>query len=306
MSAFTLKNRVQGGKTPELTEWGMNSEYGVLRDVLLGPPDNYTWLESNAVAKRSVRLGFKFERDVALEQHAQMRACYQEAGVTVHMLEPEPHLPYQIYARDSSVMTPWGAIVSQMSNHWRRGEYAEIIRFYHRNDIPIYDMVSSGTFEGGDFHVIKPGVILCGYSEDRTESAAIAQLRNWFEAEGWELYAYQFDPFFLHADVFFAMLAEGLAAVCTDVVEPEFIDWVHAKGIEIIDIPFKDAMNNMGCNVVSLGNDRVMLPKQAIQLKVKCEAHGLYVYSPDISMIAKGGGSLHCMCQPLRRDPVKA
>lgn len=29
------------GGTPVLQDWGVNSEYGVLRDVLLGPPDNF-------------------------------------------------------------------------------------------------------------------------------------------------------------------------------------------------------------------------------------------------------------------------
>jgi arginine deiminase len=28
------------------------------------------------------------------------------------------------------------------------------------------------------------------------------------------------------------------------------------------------------------------------------------VYDPDVSMIAAGGGAIHCMCQALRRDPA--
>ena len=94
-----------------------------------------------------------------------------------------------------------------------------------------------------------------------------------------------------------------LAAVCVDAVEPELVDWLKAKGIEIVDIPFKDAME-LGCNVVALGKGRVLLPSTSKTLKEKCLALGLKVYDPDISMIAKGGGGVHCMCQPLRRDPV--
>lgn len=282
----------------------MDSEYGVLKDVLLGPPDNYQWLPSNSTAQRSMRMGYQFEKHIALEQHANMVACYEDAGVRVHKLEAGDNLPYQIYARDSSVMTPWGAIVTQMSNHWRRGEYAEVIRFYGRKQIPIYDMVTKGTFEGGDFHIIKPGVVLCGYSGDRTSKQAIDQVSGWFESEGWEFFAYEFDPFYLHADVFFAMLADGLAAVCTDAVEDELLQWLKKHNIEIVDIPFKDAMNEMGCNVVSLGNERVLLPEEAKGLQERCRAHGLEVITVDISMISRGGGSLHCMCQPLRREPL--
>ena len=39
-------------------------------------------------------------------------------------LDPDEALPYQVYARDSSFMTPWGAVVTQMHQWWRRGEYA--------------------------------------------------------------------------------------------------------------------------------------------------------------------------------------
>lgn len=306
MTEFTFKNRIEGGGTQELTQWGMNSEYGVLRDVLVGSPDYYTWQDSNSVARRSLRLGLTFDNAVAREQHAEMRACYEDAGVKVHMLEPDPALIYQIYTRDSSVMTPWGGIVTQMALPSRRGEVASVVRFYHDNQIPVYDMVSAGSLEGGDFQILKPGVVLCGYSDGgRTSDEGISQVSKWFEDEGWEFHKYKFDPYFLHSDVFVVMLAENLACMCTDVVEPELVQWFKSKNIEIIDIPYKDAMN-MGCNVVALGNDKVLLPKEAKILQEHCKAHGLHVYSPDISMISKGGGSLHCMCQPLRRDPVKA
>jgi N-dimethylarginine dimethylaminohydrolase len=31
---------------------------------------------------------------------------------------------------------------------------------------------------------------------------------------------------------------------------------------------------------------------------------GFEVYDPDVSMFTKGGGGVHCMAQPLRRDSV--
>ncbi|MEC8834067.1 MAG: arginine deiminase family protein [Pseudomonadota bacterium] len=304
MSEFVLKHRVEGGGTRELSDWGMNSEYGVLREVLLGPIENYRWLETSSVSRRTIRLGYKFDLDVAKHQHAEMEACYRDAGVTVRKLKADPALPYQVFARDSSVMTPWGPVISQMGHWWRRGEYGPVISFYHDNDIPIYDVITAGAFEGGDFQVIKPGSILCGFSDtDRTQRVAVDQLKSWIEAEGWELKTYQFDPFFVHLDVFFAMLTEGLAAMCTEIVEPDLVEWVKSRGIEILEVTYEDAMT-LGCNVVSLGNDRVMIPSEAKNLQELCQAKGLKVYAPDISMISKGGGSLHCLCQPLRRDPV--
>ena len=66
MSEFTLKRRVEGGGTPELSDWGMNSEYGILRDVLLGPIENYRWLQTSSVSRRTIRLGYKFDLEVAI------------------------------------------------------------------------------------------------------------------------------------------------------------------------------------------------------------------------------------------------
>lgn len=303
MSAFTLKHRRDGGDTPRLDNWGADSEYGVLRDVLLGPVDHYHWLETSSISRKSLRLSYRFDAAVARAQHAEMLDAYREAGVNVHMLPTDPNLKYQVFARDSSVMTPFGPIVTQMAQWWRRGEYAPVIQFYKDNGIPIYDMVTAGSFEGGDFMMLQPGVILCGYTGERSQEPAVQQMKGWLEAEGWEVKLYGMDPFFVHMDALCVMLAERLAAVCVDAVEPELVDWLKAKGIEIVDIPFKDAME-LGCNVVALGKGRVLLPSTSKTLKEKCLALGLKVYDPDISMIAKGGGGVHCMCQPLRRDPV--
>ena len=88
--------------------WGADSEYGPLRDVLLGPPDNFRWLPTSAISKATLASGAKFDRELALAQHRELVAAYESAGVRVHMLEPDPALPYQVFARDSSVMTPSG------------------------------------------------------------------------------------------------------------------------------------------------------------------------------------------------------
>ena len=66
-----------------------------------------------------------------------MVSVYEENGVHVHLLEPDPPLPYQVFARDSSINVPDGPIVTQRAQYWRRGEYAPVIRFYQQRGIPI-------------------------------------------------------------------------------------------------------------------------------------------------------------------------
>lgn len=299
-----LRTRAERGGTSRPDAWGVDSEYGRLRDVLVGPIEHYSWQsDSNAVAHRSQRMGVHFDAKVAAAQYREVIRLFEEAGVKVHRLEPDADLPYQLYARDSSVMTPWGAVIMQLKKPYRRGEYAECLRFYLEAGIPIYDLVTAGNIEGGDFMVLEPGVAVCGYSGDRSTEPAVRQMRAWFEGEGWEFKTYAFDSHFLHLDVQMGMVAEKLAAVCVEAVEPELIQWLKAKRIRIIEVSYGDAMR-MGCNVVALGDERVIIPESNRRLIQACRAEGLDVLEPDVSMISQGGGSLHCMCQALRRDPV--
>jgi N-dimethylarginine dimethylaminohydrolase len=298
-----LRTRVEGGGTPRHERWGVDSEYGILREVLIGPIDHFAWQPGNSVARRAERVGLHFDFRIARRQYEEMLDAYRSAGVRVHFLAAEPHLPYQIFARDSSVMTPWGAVIMQLQKPYRRGEYAACLQFYLTQGIPIYDLITAGNVEGGDFMVLQPGVAACGYSGERSIEPAVRQLQGWFEAEDWELHTYAFDPHFLHLDVQMGMIAEGLAVVCVEAVEPELLEWLQSKRIRVISIPYGDAMQ-LGGNVVALGNERVLVPASSKNLIAACRAEGLTVYNPEVSMIGHGGGAVHCMCQALKRDPA--
>ena len=96
------------------------------------------------------------------------------------------------------------------------------------------------------------------------------------------------------------MLAEKLAAVCLETTDPMVIAWLKSKKIKLIPVPFLETLA-LGCNVVSLGNDRVILPENASTLIKVLRAEGFTIYDPKVDMITQGGGGLHCMCQSLRR-----
>ena len=305
-----LRARHEGGGTPVLEEWGVDSEYGVLRDVLLSSPECFRWLgeenaEFSALVRDTLRKGHRFDRELALRQHGEMMDAYRQAGVSVHLLDAAEELPYGVYARDSSFMTPFGAVICQLANPRRRGEYAATLRFYLSQGIPIYDLVSAGNFEGGDFNAIAPGCVLIGYTGKRGEEVAARQVGGWMEQEGLEVKYAPIDEFYVHIDLMVCMLAEKLAAVCLDTTEPDVVDWLRGKGIEILPVSFRDTMG-LGCNVVALGNDRVLSVAQSADLNARLRALGFEVYDPDMSQFLLAGGGVHCMCQPLRRDPQGA
>ena len=284
--------------------WGVDSEYGRLTDVLVCPPDNFRWLATSAISRATLESGRAFDPDAARAQHGELVSAYEQAGVTTHLLEADAALRYQVFARDSSVMTPWGAFVTQLKQWWRRGEYAPVIRFYTEREIPIWRMATAGAIEGGDVMIVEPGSVVIGNGEERTEDPAARQLASWFEAEGWEARVEPIPGVFVHIDVLMAVVAPKLAAVCVELVSAGLLGWLRAKGFEILEVPPDDAFH-LGVNAISLGEDRVLTGAGARSLNEQMEAHGLELFAPDLEMFTLGGGGAHCLGQALRRDPAE-
>ncbi len=287
----------------ESIEWGSDSEYGLLRDVLLCPPDNFRWLPTSVISQGTLESGRSYDAELAAAQHREMVQAYDQAGVQVHLLEPDPALPYQVFARDSSVATPAGPIVTQLAQPWRRGEYAPVIRFCQEAGIPIHRMATAGTLEGGDVVIVEPGKLLIGNGEERTDTKAAAQLGVWFEELGWEVRIEPIPSHFVHIDVLVSILAPKLAAVCTEVASTGLVAWLHDAGFEILDVSVADAFG-LGVNAISLGEDRVISTKRSERLNEQLRALGLTVFDPDLEMFTLGGGGAHCLAQPLRRERV--
>ncbi|MGF1607894.1 MAG: dimethylarginine dimethylaminohydrolase family protein [Kiloniellales bacterium] len=283
--------------------WSIDSETGILRDVLLCRPDFYQWMPLNAVAEATLAGGASFDRRKARAQFDEMEDALEQAGVTCHYLEPESHLHYQVYTRDSSQVTPWGPVVTQLYRPQRRGEYASVIAFYEEQGNGIWRYCSQGTLEGGDIHIIRPGLLLLGYSGNRSNEAGARQFARWFEAEGWEVRLQPFPEHFLHLDVIFCMAAEGLAVACLDVLDDELLHWLGRHKIRTISVNYKHAME-LGCNLLALGGHRVVSPRHSQHLNGRLRAEGLAVFDPELDLFTQGGGGVHCMTMPLRRDSV--
>ncbi len=153
---FSLQRRNLSGNTQRLANWGFANETDRLTDVLLGSPAYLMHRATSSLSRKHLREN-PCNIQVAQAQHKELVSAYEHFGVRIHWHEPSPELTMQVYSRDSSVMTPYGAIITAMAQWWRRGENYAAIRTYEKLGIPIYDMVTAGTFEGGDFNVIEDG-----------------------------------------------------------------------------------------------------------------------------------------------------
>ena len=200
-------------------------------------------------------------------------------------------------------MTPGGAVVTQLKQPWRRGEYAPVIRFYEGAGIPLRGMITAGAIEGGDVVLVAPGTMLIGNGEERTEAEGARQLADWMEADGWEVRIEPIPGRFVHIDVLVSVLAPGLAAVCVEAASGGLVAWLRGMGFELIEVSLADAMT-LGVNAISLGDERVLSTAASTDLNGRLRALGLEVLDPDLSAFTAGGGGAHCLAQALRRDPA--
>jgi arginine deiminase len=286
--------------------WRVSSETAPLREVLLCPPDHYRWIPTNSIVRRTLAGENQFPAPAHLKaQHAELVHAIRQGGaswgIEVHLIEPEPHLPYMPYTRDSVALTHAGPVLCQLERPQRRGEYAPLTDWHAAHGGTFWRKSSAGTLEGGDIHVIRPGLAAIGASGGRTDLDGAEQLAGWLREEGWDVRVEPFDEHFLHLDVLFCMAADGLAVACEDVLDPAFLAWLKAHGIRWIPVPYRDAMT-LGCNILALGDGRVVSARESTALNAALRAEGLKVLDPALSLFTAGGGGPHCLTCPLRRD----
>lgn len=290
-------------------QWGINNDYAKLRDVLLGTPEYYRWVEAGPLIGRTLanadKTGHRFDLQLAMRQHAEMVSIYEENDVTCHYLPSDPVLHRNFFARDSSAMSPWGPLVCHMQLKCRRADYATVIQFYQDNGVPIWKFATAGHFEGGDFNIIEPGRVLIGYCGERSEKEGSEQVAEFVRAEGWEAVVAPISREFVHMDGLIVPLADKLAVACVDAMEPWLVDVVRGWGIKIVEVSYREA-RNLGVNLVALGDDKVLSMAGADDLNAQMRALGFQVYDPDMSMFTLGGGGVHCLSQALCRDTVAA
>ena len=283
-----------------MPDWTVASETGRLLEALLCPPDHYHWIPVNAAARRSLASGRQPDPRALAAQHRELADALAGAGVAVRTLPQQPHLPYMVYTRDSVVVTHRGPVLCQLRLPQRRGEYAPLLEWHAAQGSRMWRMSSAGTLEGGDVHVILPGLAAIGVSGGRTDQAGAEQLAGWLRAEGWEVRIEPFEEHFIHLDVLFCMAAPGLAVACLDALDEGFVAWLKGHGIRCLPVPYRETMR-LACNILALGDGRVISPRESRALNAALRAEGLTVLDPELSLFTAGGGGPHCLTCPLAR-----
>ncbi len=285
--------------------WSIHAQTGGLTDVLLGKPDHFRWVPLNSISAVTLanqeKMGYRFDKQLAMRQHRQMVDVYEQNGVRCHFVEADEGLPSSVFTRDSSFMTPWGAVITSIQTPPRRRDYAVVSEFYRQAGIPIWKWVTADHFEGGDFVILKTGVALLGFTGDRSTQKGAEQVAGWLGEKDWQAHIVPLPPQFVHMDAVVVMLERGLALVCEDALPPYALDLLSEQEIEVIPVTYADCVK-LGGNLVSLGNRRVLSMSHNVNVNKQLEDKGFDVNAVDYDMFALGGGGVHCSCHELRRE----
>ncbi|HEV2748715.1 MAG TPA: arginine deiminase family protein [Allosphingosinicella sp.] len=280
--------------------WGVDSEYGRLTDVLLSAPPHLEVLPCNAVAVEALANGLACCPVTAETQHQALARALEAAGVRCHFVPPAEPMPDLSFTRDAALMTPWGLLELRPAVAHRRAEAAHVRRTAERWGIPILGRLGEGRVEGGDVCLLRPGVAIVGYSGERTDRAGAGALARLFEARGWHVIRYRFDPHFLHLDTHFTIVDRHRAVACVDFLEPGFRAELAALGIDLVPVTY-DEVQRLGGNILSLGDGRLLSSADNRRLNQELERLGYTVIPVGIDQFVRCGGGVHCLTLPLSR-----
>ncbi len=288
-------------ESPSRHAWGADSEYGRLTDVLLCAPTHLKPVPCCAVTSANLRRGFDYSVGEAIRQHHALEAVLRASGVRCHVVGASPQLPDLAFARDATLMTPWGLVELNLATEHRRAEGRHIARFAAARGVPLIGRIDQGTVEGGDVCLVRPGTVIIGCSGERTNARGARALAELFERHGWRAYVHAFDPHFLHLDTQFAMLDANRALAAVDVLDDAFLAFVEGLGIELVPVTYKE-VQQLGGNVLSLGGGRIVSAASNWRVNRVLLGLGYDVAAVDLGQFTACGGGVHCLTLPLARD----
>ena len=295
--------------------WGVNSEIGKLRMILLHRPGiemkcikKELWddeVQAIIAPDKSWYWRDREEPDLdrMVEEHEAYAKVFRDNGVEVVYLDGvDPNRPKAVNVRDVGTAVPGGFIVGRFGPLMRRGEEQRASLSVAKLGMPILRTINgTGIFEGGNFMFIDDKHAAVGFSQ-RTNEEGIRQLREVLTPMGVELIALPLTGFRLHIDGTFMIVDHHKAIYQPENVPYFFIKKLEELGFELIQIDRRDPANPINC--VPLEPGKVIMSTGTDGTAEILDKHGVKVIQVEYSEIQKNGGGLHCSSLPLIRDRI--
>jgi N-dimethylarginine dimethylaminohydrolase len=240
-------------------------------------------------------------------EHREFVDLLRANGVEVVEVGPDPvgHLD-AIFAYDPSLITNRGAILLRPGKELRRGEPALHRATYAELGIPIAGEIEApGTVEGGDTLWLDEQTLAVGRGY-RTNAEGIRQLTEIHRPMGVQVLVYDLPHWngsseCLHLMSMISPVADKVAVAYMRMMPVALVEWLRENGWTLIELP-ESEFDSMGCNVLALGEGRVVIANHNPETSAQLQSAGLTVleYQGDhISHNRQGGPT--CLTRPVLR-----
>lgn len=298
----SLRDELAGSAEVVWGAWGVSSEYGRLRAVLLRRPGPEL---DEIVDFDAAQMRADVRADVARAQHDALAAAYRAHGVTVHFVErARPDKPNAMFIRDLMLMTPEGAIVTRPASTVRAGEERYVAEALARLGVPILMTVhGAGTFEGADVAWVDAD--LCFLAEGlRTNREGADQVERMLREIGVrEIVRVDLPYGAMHLDGLLGLLDRDLAVVWPRRTPYAVVRTLRERGFRLLEVEDeREAQERLPMNVVALAPGEVLMPSGGDRLRAAYEAAGVTCHQVEVSELIRAGGGLHCLTGFLKRD----
>ncbi len=278
----------------------MKNSTGVLKKVLLCPPEYFELEPINVITAEWLKKGGKANRQACMREHEEFAQAYRENGVEVVLMDPQPGLTYQVFARDFGACVADGFIMGRFREPCRAGETGAYEKKMKQLGIPCVARCTAGAFEGGDFWFLDDYTIAQGVIA-RTDAAGYDNVMRQMRELGYSMMSVACHRQNLHLDMCFNIVAERVAVVCKDALPDFFLSTLERRRFTLIDVPQPGVFLHH-CNIQCLGDGRVLSFKNNRDVNAQLKALGIRVTEVELVEILKGGGGPHCMTFPLLRE----
>jgi N-dimethylarginine dimethylaminohydrolase len=285
-------------------DWGVSSEIGRLRSVLLRRPGP----ELDAVTDfDAMQMRGSLNAELARAQHDALAEMYRRLGVDVYYVEQgRIDKPNSMFVRDLMFMTPEGAIVTRPASTVRAGEERLVAEALARLGVPILMTVhGSGTFEGADVTWVDRD--LCFLAEGlRTNEEGANQVERMLREIGVTTVVRVGLPHgAMHLDGVLAIVDRDLAVIWPRRTPHKVVDVLRKRGYRFIEVlDEREAQDRLPMNVVALAPGEVVMPAGGERMCEQYESAGVRCHPIDVCECIIAGGGLHCMTGFLKRDAV--
>lgn len=254
------------------------------------------------------------DRDVAQNEHDEIRRCLEAAGVTVATVEAPSNSQDGVYTANWALVKEKKAVLARLPSARKAEEswakailesrgidvvlVPEGLRFSGQGDaLPCGNYLFCGSGYRSDVAAQKFAAEHLGYTRIQLQTlpqldASGAPVIN--IASGWA------DSFYYDIDLALSIIkvptedTKGIIAYCPDAFTEESRRILGAlSDFDTILVSELEAREAFACNLVSTGS-AVVMSKNAPLLKAELEARGMHVHTPEIRELVKGGGYIRC------------